>query len=75
MVYRLVGKYQMIVVDKLTDITSDLSDLEEFLIDAATIGVSVFELSTTFSEMAPKLKCQAVLKQATQLIQMLKQNG
>lgn len=44
--FLLDGEYQIIVVDKLTDITSDLSDLEEFLNDAATIGVSVFELST-----------------------------
>lgn len=44
--FLLDGKYQMIVVDKLTDITNDLSDLEEFLKDAAAIGVSVFELST-----------------------------
>lgn len=42
----LGGEYQMIVVDKLTDITEDLSDLEEFLNDAAAVGVSVFELST-----------------------------
>lgn len=44
--FLLDGEYQIIVVDKLTDITSDLSDLEEFLNDAAAIGVSVFELST-----------------------------
>lgn len=44
--FLLEGEYQMIVVDKLTDLTSDLSDLEEFLNDAAAIGVSVFELST-----------------------------
>ena len=44
--FLLDGEYQMIVVDKLTDITDDLSDLEEFLNDAAAIGVSVFELST-----------------------------
>lgn len=44
--FLLDGEYQMIVVDKFTDITPDLSDLEEFLKDAATIGVSVFELST-----------------------------
>lgn len=44
--FLLDGKYQMIVVDKLTDLTSDLSDLEEFLNDAAASGVSVFELST-----------------------------
>ncbi|MCD8039635.1 MAG: hypothetical protein LUE96_11215 [Lachnospiraceae bacterium] len=44
--FLLDGEYQMIVVDKLTDITPDLSDLEEFLSDAAAIGVNVFELST-----------------------------
>ena len=44
--FLLDGEYQLIVVDKLTDITPDLSDLEEFLKDAAAIGVSVFELST-----------------------------
>ena len=44
--FLLDGEYQVIVVDKLTDITSDLSDLEEFLNDAAAIGVSVFELTT-----------------------------
>ena len=44
--FLLDGEYQMIVVDKLTDLTSDLSDLEEFLNDAAAIGVSVFELSS-----------------------------
>ena len=44
--FLLDGEYQMIVVDKLTDLTFDLSDLEEFLNDAAAIGVSVFELST-----------------------------
>ena len=44
--FLLDGEYQMIVVDKLTDLTSDLSDLEEFLNDAAAIGVSIFELST-----------------------------
>lgn len=44
--FLLDGEYQIIVVDNLTDITSDLSDLEEFLNDAAAIGVSVFELST-----------------------------
>lgn len=44
--FLLDGEYQMIVVDKLTDLTSDLSDLEEFLNDASAIGVSVFEFST-----------------------------
>ena len=44
--FLLDGEYQVVVVDKLTDLTSDLSDLEEFLNDAAAIGVSVFELFT-----------------------------
>ena len=39
-------KYELIVVEKLTDLTTDLSDLEEFLRDADGIGVRVFELST-----------------------------
>ena len=42
----LDGKYELVVVDKLTDLTNDLSDLEEFLKDAAAIGIGVFELST-----------------------------
>lgn len=42
----LDGKYELVVVDKLTDLTTDLSDLEEFLKDAAAIGIGVFELST-----------------------------
>lgn len=44
--FLLDGEYQVVVVDKLTDLTSDLSDLEEFLNDAAAIGMSVFELFT-----------------------------
>ena len=44
--FLLDGEYQMIVVDKLTDLATDLSDLAEFLSDVAAIGVSVFELST-----------------------------
>ena len=44
--FLLAGKYQMTMVDKLADITNDLSDLEEFWKDAAVIGVSVLELST-----------------------------
>lgn len=34
------------VVDRLTDITPELSDLDGFLKDAAKIGVSVFELAS-----------------------------
>lgn len=56
----------MIVVDKLTDITPDLSDLEEFLNDVAAVGVSVFELSTmqvrhhVYTEGCPE--CSAIGK-------------
>lgn len=42
----LDGKYELVVVDKLTDLTTDLSNLEEVLKDAAAIGIGVFELST-----------------------------
>lgn len=44
--FLLEEKHQMIVVDRLMDITVDLFDLEEFLGDVAALGVSVFELST-----------------------------
>lgn len=64
--FLLDGEYQIIVVDKLTDITSDLSDLEEFLNDAAAIGVSVFELSTMQTRnhvyMEGCLDCSAISK-------------
>ena len=38
--------YKVVVVDKLTDITTDIYDLETFLDDAAYVGVKVFELSS-----------------------------
>ncbi len=38
--------YKVVVVDKLTDITTDIYDLETFLDDAAYAGVKVFEIST-----------------------------
>ena len=44
--FLLEGEYQVIVVDRLTDLTNDLSDLEELLKDAERVGVKVFELST-----------------------------
>ncbi|MBD5458472.1 MAG: hypothetical protein HDR27_07880 [Lachnospiraceae bacterium] len=40
------GKYDTVVVEKLSDITGDEADLEEFMRDAAGIGVGFFELST-----------------------------
>lgn len=42
----LTGQYQVVVVEKMTEITEDKSDLEEFMRDAANIGVGFFELST-----------------------------
>lgn len=42
----LTGKYDTVVVKKLTDITDDKSDLEGFIRDAASIGVGFFEIST-----------------------------
>lgn len=44
--FLLTGQYDMVAVDKLTDITEDVSDLEEFMKDAANIGVGLLELST-----------------------------
>ena len=44
--FLLTGQYDMVAVDKLTDITEDVSDLEEFMKDAANIGVGFLELST-----------------------------
>ncbi|MBD5459050.1 MAG: hypothetical protein HDR27_10835 [Lachnospiraceae bacterium] len=40
------GKYDTVAVEKLSDITGDEADLEEFMRDAAGIGVGFFELST-----------------------------
>ena len=38
--------HKVVVVDKLTDITTDIYDLETFLDDAAYAGVKVFEFSS-----------------------------
>lgn len=40
------GQYDTVAVDKLTDLTEDVSDLEEFMKDASRIGVGFLELST-----------------------------
>lgn len=42
----LTGQYQVVVVEKMTEIIEDQSDLEEFMCDAANIGVGFFELAT-----------------------------
>ena len=41
----ITGQYDTVVVENMTDITADESDLEEFMYDAANIGVGFFELS------------------------------
>lgn len=40
------GQYDTVVVENMSDITEDKSDLEEFMHDAANIGIGFFELST-----------------------------
>lgn len=42
----ITGQYDTVVVENMADITEDNSDLEEFMYDAANIGVGFFELST-----------------------------
>ena len=42
----ITGKYEIVVVNKMTDLTNDLSDLNEFMKDAFSSGVHFFELST-----------------------------
>ena len=44
--FLLTGRYDLVAVDKLADITEDVSDLEEFMKDAAGIGIGFLELST-----------------------------
>ncbi len=47
LITRLIsGQYDMVVVENMADITEDESDLEEFMHDAANIGISFFGLST-----------------------------
>ncbi|MDE6253972.1 MAG: hypothetical protein K2M78_15285 [Lachnospiraceae bacterium] len=40
------GRYNMVAVEMLADLTEDSSDLKEFMRDAASIGISFLELST-----------------------------
>ena len=44
--FLMTGQYDMVAVDKLTDLTEDVSDIEELMKDAAKIGVGFLELST-----------------------------
>jgi len=56
----ITGKYKIVVVNKMTDLTPNVFDLDEFTKDASDIGVCFFELSTkqfyfhTYSEKASK---------------------
>lgn len=51
------GQYDTVVVENLADITADESDLEEFMHDAADIGIGFFELSTMQYHMYDTTKC------------------
>ena len=44
--FLMTGQYDMVALDKLTDLTEDVSDMEELMKDAAKIGVGFLELST-----------------------------
>ena len=44
--FLMTVQYDMVAVDKLTDLTEDVSDMEELMKDAAKIGVGFLELST-----------------------------
>ena len=55
----ITGQYDTDVVEKMADITSDMSDLEEFMRDAANIGVGFFELSTMQYHIYDLTKCPA----------------
>ncbi|GFH88811.1 hypothetical protein IMSAGC002_00049 [Lachnospiraceae bacterium] len=51
------GQYDTVVVENMADITADKSDLEEFMHDAANIGVGFFELSTMQYHIYDTAKC------------------
>ena len=55
----ITGQYDTVVVESMADITADESDLEEFMHDAANIGVGFFELSTMQYHIYDTTKCPA----------------
>ena len=55
----ITGQYDTVVVENMTDITADKSDLEEFIYDAANIGVGFFEISTMQYHIYDLTKCPA----------------
>lgn len=42
----VTGQYEVVVVEKLSDLTNDASDLEEFMRDASQAGVYFYEISS-----------------------------
>ncbi len=44
--FLMTGQYDVVALDKLTDLTEDVSDMEELMKDAAKISVGFLELST-----------------------------
>lgn len=42
----LTGRYEVVVIKAMEEITGDKADLMEFLMDAANIGIIFFELNT-----------------------------
>lgn len=60
LITRLIsGQYDTVVVENMADIAADESDLEEFMHDAANIGVGFFELSTMRYLIYDRAKCPA----------------
>lgn len=60
LITRLIsGQYDTVVVENMSDITADVSDLEEFMHDAANIGIGFFELSTMQYHMYDTTKSPA----------------
>lgn len=55
----ITRKYDTVVVENLRDITADDSDLDEFMREAASIGVGFFELSTMQYHIYDTEKCSA----------------
>ncbi len=52
----ITGRYDTVVVERLSDLTADRSDLEEFMRDAARSGIGFFELSTMQYHMGDTAK-------------------
>jgi DNA invertase Pin-like site-specific DNA recombinase len=60
LITRLIsGQYDTVVVENMSDITADGSDLEEFMHDAANIGIGFFELSTMQYHIYDTTNCPA----------------